>query len=165
MIELLEDPAYRHILLNHLPVTGLAIALLVLATGAALRQTAMLRVGLVLVALTAGSSALVSRSGDDAYPAVFDVLDGDGRAWLDYHTHLADTWLPVLYANAALAVIALGVGVARRRLLLPAALVVTLVTLVGIGTAGWIAEAGGKVKHPEFRLDDPPVYDSPGRLR
>ncbi len=165
MIELLEDPAYRHILLNHLPVTGLAIALAVLATGAALRQTAMLRVGLVLVALTAGSSALVSRSGDDAYPAVFDVLDGDGRAWLDYHTHLADTWLPVLYANAALAVIALGVGGARRPLLLPAALVVTLVTLVGIGTAGWIAEAGGKVKHPEFRLDDPPVYDSPGRLR
>ncbi len=165
LFELLEDPAYRHILLNHLPVTGLAVALVVLAIGAALRQTAMLRVGLVLVALTAGASVLVSLSGDDAYPAVFEVLDGDGRAWLDYHTHLADTWLPVLYANAASAVIALGIGRARQQLFLPAALVVTLLTLVGIGAAGWIAEAGGKIKHPEFRLDDPPVYDSPRRLR
>jgi hypothetical protein len=165
LLELLEDPAYRHILLNHLPITGLVIACVVLVIGAALRQTAMLRVGLVLVAGTAGSSVFVGASGDDAYPAVFEVLDGDGRAWLDYHTHLADTWLPVLYANAVLAVIALGVGAVRRPLLLPATIVVTLVTLAGIGTAGWIAEAGGKIKHPEFRLDDPPIYDSPRRLR
>jgi hypothetical protein len=165
MIELLDDPAYRHILMNHLPVTGLSMALAVLVIGAVLRQVAMLRVGLALVALTAGSSFLVGMSGDDAYPDVFEVLGDEGRAWLDYHTHLADTWLPVLYANSALALIALGVGTARRPLLLPAACLAVLVTLAGIGTAGWIAEAGGKVKHPEFRLDEPPVYDSPGRLR
>jgi hypothetical protein len=44
-------------------------------------------------------------------------------------------------------------------------LAVALLTLAGIGMAGWIPEAGGKIKHPEFRLDDPPVYDSPRRLR
>ena len=165
IFELIEEPAYQHVLLNHLPITGLVIAFVVLALGAVLRQSAMLRAGLVLVALTAGSSVLVGMSGDDAYPAVFDALNGDGRAWLDYHTHLADTWLPVLYANAAVAVIALGVGGVRRPLLLPAALVVLLVTLVGIGIAAWIAEAGGKVGHPEFRLDEPPAHDSPRRLR
>ncbi len=165
MFELLEDPAYRHILLNHLPITGLAISTVVLAIGALLREVAMLRLGFVLVAVTAGSSVLVEMSGDDAYPAVFDVLDGDGRAWLDYHTHLADTWLPILYANAVLALIAVGVGRARRPLLIPAAGVVLLLTLGGIAIGGWIAEAGGKIKHPEFRLDDPPAYDSPRRLR
>ena len=114
MIELLDDPAYRHVLLNHIPVIGLGMALLVLIIGVALRQTALLLVGLALVALTAGSSIPVGIFGDDAYPAVFDGLNGDGRAWLDYHTHIADTWLPVLYANTALALIALGVGIARR---------------------------------------------------
>ena len=165
MIELLEDPAYRHILLNHVPIIGLAISCLVLAIAAALRQPPMLRVGLALVALTAGASLPVNISGDDAYPAVFDVLDGDGRAWLDYHTHLAETWLPVLYGNAVLAVIALVVGSARPNTLLPAALVVLLVSLIGLAAAGAIAEAGGKIKHPEFRLDDPPVYESERRLR
>ena len=165
MTELLDDPVYLHVLLNHFPVIGLTMAIAVLVVGVVFRQTAMLFVGLVLVALTAGSSLPVGILGDDAYPTVFDRLDGDGRAWLDYHTHLADTWLPVLYANAALAVIALGVGILRRPLLLPAALLVTLVTLAGIGTAVRIADAGGKVMHPEFRLIDPPVVESSRRLR
>lgn len=165
IFELLEDPAYRHILLNHLPITGLMISFAVLVTGAALRQSALLRVGLVLVALTAGSSGLVEMTGDDAHPAIFDRLDGDGRAWLDYHTELADTWLPVLYANAGLAALALGLGFARPQYLLSAALVVALMTVAGIGTAAWIGEVGGKIKHPEFRLEDPPVLDSPRRLR
>ena len=30
VLELLEDPAYRHVLLNHLPVTGLAVSWIVL---------------------------------------------------------------------------------------------------------------------------------------
>ena len=165
MIELLDDPAYLHVLFNHFPVIGLTMALVVLVTGVMFRQTTMLRVGLVLVALTAGSSLPVGCFGDDAYPAVFDQLDGDGRAWLDYHTSLAVTWLPVLYANGALAGIALGVGIMRPRLLRAAALLVTMVTLAGIGTAVGIAEAGGKIKHPEFRLDDPPVVESSRRLR
>ncbi len=165
MMELLGDPAYRHVLLNHVPVIGLIVAFAVLTVGAVLRQTTMLRTGLVLVALTAGVSIPVGIFGDDAYLAVFDLLDGDGRAWLDYHMHLADTWLPVLYTNAALAALALGVGIVRPPLLLPTALVVLLVTLAGVGTAVAIAEAGGKIKHPEFRLDDPPVVESSRRLR
>ena len=165
MTELLSDPAYRHVLLNHFPVIGLSIAFAVLVIGAVFRQTAMLFTGLVLVALAAGASLPVGIYGNDAYPAVFDRLDGDGRAWLDYHMSLADTWLPVLYTNAVLAVIALGVGILRPPLLLPAAMLVTLVTLAGIGTAFAIANAGGKVMHPEFRLIDPPVVESSRRLR
>ncbi len=165
MFELFSDPAYLHVLFNHYPVIGLTMAFLVLAIGVVFRQTVMLWAGLVLVALTAGSSLPVGYFGVDAYPAVFDALDGDGRAWLDYHSHLADTWLPVLYINAAFAAIALCLGIAHPRILLPAALVVTLITLAGIGTAMRIADAGGKVNHPEFRLDDPQIVESSRRLR
>ena len=165
MMELLHDPAYRHVLFNHVPTIGLIVAFAVLVVGVALRQTGMLCLGLVLVAVTAGSSIPVGVFGEDAYPAVFDELDGDGRAWLDYHTHLADTWLPILYVNAALALMALGIAVFRRSALLPAALLVTVVTVVGIGVAGWIGKAGGKIKHPEFRLEDPPEVGSSRRLR
>ena len=165
MIELLDDPAYLHVLLNHFPVIGLTMAFVVLVIGVVFRHTAMLYTGLALVALTSGSSLPVGIFGDDAYPAIFDRLNGDGRAWLDYHAHLANTWLPVLYANAVLAVIAVGIGIMRPRLLLPAALLVIFVTLAGIGTAVQIAEAGAKIKHSEFRLYDPPVFESSRRLR
>lgn len=165
MLELMSDPAYRHVLLNHLPVTGLVVAWLVLLTGCILDKREVLLLGLGLVAVTSGSSLFVGWAGDDAYPAVFDTLGGEGRDWLDYHTQLAETWIPVLYANAVLALLAAAAGVWRGRWLRLAAIGVALATLAGLGAAGFIAEAGGKIKHPEFRLDDPPDYDAPGRLR
>lgn len=159
-IDLLGDPAYRHMLLNHIPIIGLFIAWVVLVTGLALRQTALLFTGLALVALTAGTSIPVDQYGDAAYPAIYDSLDGHGRGWLDYHAELAETWVPVLVANAVLALIAIVVGMMRRKLLLWAALLVALVTLAGIGGASVVARAGGKIQHPEFRLSDPPVVES-----
>jgi hypothetical protein len=71
----------------------------------------------------------------------------------------------VAMLRVGLALVAFGVGVARRPLLLPAALMVALLTLAGLGTAAWIADVGGKINHPEFRLRDAPVYDATRRLR
>ena len=64
MIDLLQDPAYRHMLLNHIPIIGLFMSFLVLVTGMVVRQKSLLLTGLVLVALTAGASIPVARYGD-----------------------------------------------------------------------------------------------------
>ena len=160
VMDLLQDPAYRHMLLNHIPIIGLFMAFVVLATGLVVRQKSLLLTGLALVALTAGASLPVARYGDAAYPAIYDTLDGYGRNWLDYHAEVAETWVPLLYANAILAVIALGVGLVRPRLLQWTSLLVALITLAGIGGASVVARSGGKIQHPEFRLSDPPVVDS-----
>ncbi|MBW2363246.1 MAG: hypothetical protein JRG84_20305 [Deltaproteobacteria bacterium] len=165
MIELLEDPAYRHILINHLPVTGLAVAWLVLVVAVPLRHRPTFLVALALVAVMAGSAYAVIAAGEEAYPFVYDTLDGDGRAWLDHHTYLADTWAPVIYANAVLALLAIGLGSWRAKWLMGAALGVGLVTLGGFGAAAVISESGGKIKHADFRLSDPPVHERSGRSR
>ena len=163
MLDLLQDPAYRHMLLNHVPVIGLFVAFVVLTAGLATRQAALLFAGLALVALTAGASLPVARFGDAAYPAIYDTLDGYGRDWLDYHVEIAETWLPLLYANAALALLALIVGAARPRLLRWACVVVALATLAGLAGASAVAWAGGKIQHPEFRLSNPPVLSFGGQ--
>ncbi len=164
-LELLEDPAYRHVLLNHLPSTGLAIAWLVLAWAMVERRWSSVCFGLVLVMSMSGSSFLVTSAGDDAHPFIFDTLDGPGREWLDYHTHLSDRWRHVLSANAVVTALAIAAGVWRERLRTSVGVVVLVSTLAGLVAVSVIAEAGGKIRHPEFRLSDPPVFDSPGRLR
>ena len=158
-IDLLNDPAYRHMLLNHIPIIGLSLALLVLVIGLVVRQAALQFTGLVLVAVCAGASMPVSHYGDAAYTTVYDSLDRQGRGWLDYHAELADTWLPALYADTALAVIAIAIGIVRRPLRPWAALLVAFVTLAVIGGTGTVARAGGQIQHPEFRLSDPPVVE------
>jgi hypothetical protein len=160
LLDLLQDPAYRHMLLNHVPVIGLIMAFVVLAAGLVVRQTALLLTGLVLVALTAGTSLPVATYGDAAYPEIFDSLDGHGRGWLDYHAELAETWLPLLYANAALAVMAIMLVAVRPGLLYRVSLMVAVLTLGSIVGASIIASAGGKIQHPEFRINDPPRVES-----
>lgn len=160
MIDLLQDPAYRHMLLNHVPIIGLLMAFVVLVTGLVVRQKTLVITGLVLVALTAGASLPVAQYGDAAYPAIYDTLDGTGQKWLDYHAELADTWLPLLYFNAGLALLALLLGRIRPRLQLWASMLVALVTLSGVVAASLVARSGGKIQHPEFRLSDPPANTS-----
>ncbi len=160
MIDLLQDPAYRHMLLNHVPIIGLFMAFVVLTTGLVVRQSALLFMGLSLVMLTAGASLPVAQYGDAAYPAIYDTLDGHGRDWLDYHAELAETWLPLLYANAGLALAALVASIVRPGILLWASVLVALVTLGGIVGASVVARSGGKIQHPEFRLSDPPAVES-----
>lgn len=155
-IDLLADPAYRHMLLNHLPIVGLAVALLVLLIGLVTRQAVMQSTGLALVAITAGAAWPVAQYGDAAYPAIYDGLDGHGRAWLDHHADVAETWLPVMYATTVAAIAALLAGAVKRTLLTWACVVVLVLGAAAFAGAAIVGKAGGQVKHPEFRLTDPP---------
>ena len=155
-IDLLADPAYRHVLLNHLPIVGLAVALLVLLLGLVLREVPMQFTGLVLVALTVGAAWPVAQYGDAAYPAIYDGLDGDGRGWLDHHAEVAETWLPVMYATCLVAVVAVVAGIAKRAILSWSCVLVLVLGCASLTGAALVAKAGGQIKHPEFRLTDPP---------
>lgn len=163
--ELVGNPAYRHVLLNHLPITGLALAAVALAWGLFEDRWSTTAFGLSLCLVTSGSAVLVMQSGDAAYPYLFERLDGHGQGWLDHHVFLAERFGRMLPANALLAAVALGIGVRRlawRRRLAIAVLATTTASLIA---ASIIAEAGGKVRHAEFRTSNPPVHDTQGRIR
>ena len=165
LLEMLEDPVHRHVLLNHLPIVGLGMAWIFLVWALFDRRWSSAIFGLSLVAALSASTLLVTSAGDAAYPVIFDELDGPGREWLDYHTYLGDRWGWVFWANGLLALSAIAAGHFReslRRLVLVAVLVTTLMALV---LAAIMAEAGGKIRHPEFRFGPPPAYEAPGRLR
>ena len=105
--EVVENPAYRHVLLNHLPITGLAVSASVLAWALFENRWRSIVFALALCALTSASALLVLASGDAAYPMLFDKLDGPGQAWLDDHAELASRWGRLIPLNAGVATVAL----------------------------------------------------------
>ena len=54
--EIVGNAAYRHVLLNHLPITGLAVAACVLAWGVYEDRWASIALGLALCLLTSASA-------------------------------------------------------------------------------------------------------------
>ena len=149
--EFLQNAAYRHVVLNHIPITGLLVAWVVLVVGLVFRQRETSRVGLALVAATAASALFVMAAGEAAYPAVYDALDGSGREWLDRHAELAGAWGRTLYLTLALAAAALAASVWRPAWTGPAAVAAALSAAVALAATAVIADAGGKVRHAAFR--------------
>lgn len=151
LAEFLENPAYRHVVLNHFPITGLLVAWVVLLAGLLFRRRETTRVGLVLVAATAASGLFVMSAGEAAYPAAYDALDGHGREWLDRHAELAGSWGNTLYLTLALAAAALAAAAWRPPWLVPSSIAAALAAAVSLGATAAIADAGGKVRHQAFR--------------
>lgn len=153
----IEDPLYAHVLINHLPVTGLGLALFVLVAGFVLRSRKVRLVGLFLVLVTSASAWPVMQTGEEGYDKIYYSLESDDQAWLDAHMEEAEWWIWGFTAVAGLALAGLLVPIKWP----PTETLLTLgVLIAGLGMfliSGSIASLGGRVRHIEFRDAPPPV--------
>ena len=148
-----------HVLINHLPVIGLAMAILalVLALMHHSRKTEM--VALILVLVAAASAWPVVFTGQHAYKTVRAMTDDGGTDWLDAHMERAEKAAPAFYALALLAAAALVVPHKWPRTTRPLAIATLALAVLCEGAGGWIALAGGQIRHPEFRSEAAPATD------
>ena len=84
------------------------------------------------------------------------MADNDGRAWLAEHKERAEHLIWLFYALAILSAIGLIVPAKWPKSSLPIAIAVLLLGLISLGTGGYIAYAGGRIRHREFRTESPP---------
>ncbi len=152
----LQEPEYVHVLLNHLPMTGLLAALLSLAVGIVVRKRPVLFVGLALVSLFSLSAWPVSEYGEGGYDRVLAMSDDEGQAYLKRHRDLADNWEFLFYVAAGAGAVAMVAGWRWPRSLWAASLGVALLGASSLVAGAVIAECGGKIRHREFRHGPPP---------
>jgi glucan phosphoethanolaminetransferase (alkaline phosphatase superfamily) len=156
MIEHLSKPEYVHVLLNPLPVYGLAVSLLGLII-ALLSGTRAARVtALALVMVSAASAWPVYYYGEAGYDRVKAMVDEAGDKWLDEHMARGEKFIAVFYVLAGLALIAIVAPAKWPRSSVPLAIITFVVGIAALGIGGWIAYAGGRVRHKEFRFEPPP---------
>src|SRR5204863_79450 len=83
----LHQPEYLHVLLNPLPVYGLAIALLGLIAATYLGTRGGQVTALVLIFACAAAAWPVAHYGEAAETNVVAMADEDGQAWLKAHAN------------------------------------------------------------------------------
>lgn len=155
-IQDLSQPEYIHVLINPLPVYGLAMGILGLVIALILRSRPAQIATLALILVCSAVAWPVAHYGNEAYDRVLSIADDTGDAWLKAHAHRADELVGFFYALAVVAAIAIFAPLKWPR----SGLILTLVTLffsvVVLGMGGYIAYAGGKIRHREFRNELPP---------
>ena len=152
----LRQPEYIHVLLNPLPVYGLLVAWVGLVIGLALRSRRAQIATLTLVLLSSISAWPVYEFGEQGYDRVLSMTDEDGEAWLDEHMHRAEDLIWVFYVLAALSAFAIAAPIKWPKSSVPLAVGVILLGAVTLGSGAYIAYAGGRVRHREFRNEPPP---------
>lgn len=148
------NPAELHLALNHLPVVGALLMVVLLTWGLVRRSKDLLRAALWITVFLAVGSYIAVATGEKAEEYVEDA------AWFDEgvvhdHEKLGELALKVMLATGILALIGLwglrGDGDPKR--LWPAATLVALI--VSTGLLGWTAATGGQVRHVEIRPNAP----------
>src|SRR5438128_5048979 len=152
----LRDAEYMHVLLNPLPVYGLAFGTLALALPLLLRNYRVTVAALVLGFVGAISAWPVYQYGESAYDRVKSMSDAPGEQWLDEHMARGEKMIWLFYVLAGVA--AIGVGAVLKWPRTSFAITVGTLVLGGVtlGTGFYIAYAGGHVRHKEFRFEPRP---------
>jgi hypothetical protein len=152
----LRQPEYIHVLLNPLPVYGLLAGWVGLVISLVLRSRRAQIGTLTLVLLGSISAWPVYEFGQQGYDRVLSMADEDGRAWLDEHKDRAEDLIWVFYVLAALSAIAICAPIKWPKSSVPLVVAVILLGAVTLGTGTYIAYAGGRVRHREFRNEPAP---------
>jgi plastocyanin len=162
----LGQPEYVHVLLNPLPVYGLAVGLIGLLVAIYLRSRAATVVAIVVVLISAAAAWPVYEYGERGYDRVLAMADNDGQAWLLSHKERAEKLIWLFYALAILSAIALVAPAKWPGLSIWLSLGVLVLGAITLGSGGYIAYAGGRIRHREFRNEAPPkgVHEIAGSI-
>jgi hypothetical protein len=152
----LQQPEYIHVLLNPLPVYGLLIGLIGLIFALILKSRRAQITTLTLVLISSASAWPVYEFGQQGYDRVLSMADDAGQAWLDEHRERGEDLIWIFYVLAALSAIAIAAPIKWPKSSMPLALAVLLLGAVTLGSGAYIAYAGGRVRHREFRNEPPP---------
>jgi hypothetical protein len=156
----LRQPEYVHVLLNPLPVYGLLISWVALIAALISKSRRAHIVTFILVFVSSISAWPVYEFGEEGYDRVLAMTDDDGHAWLDEHQARAQKLIYVFYALAVLSAAAIVVPLRWPKSSVPLALAVVVLGGAVLGSGCYIAYAGGKIRHREFRNEPAPPIKS-----
>ena len=151
-----RQPEYVHVLLNHLPIYGLAMGWMGLVIGFFLRNRPAQIATLVLILISAASAWPVYEFGEQGYDRVLSMSDDAGQAWLDEHQHRGEQLIYFFYALGVISLVAIIVPIKWPKTSLPLVIGTVLLGVIVLGMSGYIAYAGGRIRHKEFRTEPPP---------
>ena len=152
----LRQPEYIHVLINPLPTYGLAMGWVGLVIAVFLKSRRAQIATLALVLIGAVSAWPVYELGQQSYDRVLSMADTDGQAWLDEHQDRAQNLIYFFYVLTLLSATAIVVPMKWPKSSMALTLAVIVLGGVVIGMGADIAQAGGKIRHREFRNEPPP---------
>ncbi|MFA6173411.1 MAG: hypothetical protein WC701_06955 [Kiritimatiellales bacterium] len=149
-------PEHLHVALNHVALIGLSVAILPLMIGLIRKDRGALLSGLLIVLICGLSIPVVMETGDGAAERLVTgvagvQIDSTAAAFLQTHEDRADIAAIFVYIAMAFAAVSLLIMRFAPSYQYKAAALVLVDCIICTALLVWTAEAGGQIRHPEFR--------------
>jgi hypothetical protein len=158
--DVVDQPEYVHVVINHFPLVGLVVAMLALIAALATRDRTAILIGLALVGALALSAWPVYCFGQAGYDRVLSMADGPGGKYLAYHQQLAERWVFLYFITAGVAGSGCLLAWKWPRTLVISSVLALLLSAASLASGIIIAKAGGAIRHREFRSGPAPESHS-----
>jgi uncharacterized membrane protein len=144
------NAAHQHLLINHFPIIGLVLGILVMLIGILSKSSVTRRVGLLLF-LIAGITALPAMSTGEGAEEIVEHMEGADHHLIHEHEEHAETMMPFMWGIIFLSIIALFLEWKKKSMAMIASVTVLLVALIAAYFAREVGNTGGAISHPEIR--------------
>lgn len=143
------NPAQIHLALNHAPLFLAVISAVILGTGLLRKNESFIRLSLTGLIAAALFTLPVFFTGEGTEELV-EKTAGVQKTMIEAHEEMAKAAFAVILAGGAAALLAIVFSANRqiRRLLLPAVLILSLISFVLMGQT---AHLGGQIRHTEIQ--------------
>ena len=145
------NSAHWHLLVNHLPITGSIIGILVLAYGILRKSDAVIKAAYWLFALLAVFAVVAKQTGERAERFVLDAKLAE-EAIIERHVQASDIAQWAMIAVGIVALAALFIN--RLKTLRAMPVIIFILSLIAAGLMTWTGLLGGEIMHKEIRISN-----------
>lgn len=142
------NSAHLHLLVNHIPITGNLIGLLVLGYGIFRKSKSVINAAYWLFVLLAVSAIVAAQTGEGAEKLVMDAkLAGETIIERHVQASVIAEWVLVAVGLASLAALFIN----RLKMLKAMPIMILILALIASGLMAWTGLLGGEIMHKEIR--------------
>jgi hypothetical protein len=141
-----------HLVLNHFPVIGLTIGILVLLFGFLLKKEQIRATALGIFIFSALMAIAANYTGEGAEHAI-ENLAGISEAYIETHEDAAEVFLILMLFLGGASLITLSLAIKQVKLAIYGYILVSLLALATAFSAKDVGTTGGEIRHTEIRAE------------
>ena len=146
------NDAHYHLIVNHLPIVGLLIGILVLIAGLVFNKAEVKLTALAIFIFSALTSIAAFYTGEGAEEVV-EKLEGISETLIHTHEEYAETFYTLTLILGGLSIISFFMELKKIRLSKYMLIICLLMAIVGGISATYVGSSGGDIRHIEIRND------------
>ena len=146
------NDAHYHLIVNHLPIVGLLIGILVLIAGLVFNKTEVKLTALGIFIFSAITSITAFYTGEGAEEVV-ENLEGISETLIHTHEEYAETFYTLSLILGGLSLLTFILELKKMKLTKYLMIICLLIALVDGVLATYVGSSGGEIRHSEIRND------------